>query len=405
MAVDKNKIIAEATKLVQKGAIDKAIATSVAGKNKDAAALFAHLGISLKDSSGHLKTVSELMPALADAFKNTSDPAMRVRMAMALFGKAGADMIPMLMEGSDALREFAEASKEVNYAPSDAEQKGIEDFHRGWIKLQAAVTGVTNAIGSKLAPVLAPVLAMATEWVVANRDWIATGIAAKVGELAAWIGKLHIQEIVDQMREWVATLTSTAEHVGGLKTMVGAAVLVLGSPLISAVTGVIAIMGGLLGVLKSLAVVAWANPIVAAVGLVAVAAYEIYQHWEPIKAFFVDLWAGIKTAFSDAWAYISPIVDKVKAAADFIAHNAVTRAFSAAVPSNDPIDGVSSWPMPSATELLANGTPGKAGASGETHVKIDMTGVPAGTKVTTETKGAAQTPELSVGYATPAFAY
>lgn len=51
--------------------------------------------------------------------------------------------------------------------------------------------------------------------------------------------------------------------------------------------------------------------IVAATAL-GVAGYELYKHWDGVKAFFQDLWDGISAAFEHAWQRIKPIVDKIK---------------------------------------------------------------------------------------------
>ena len=48
-----------------------------------------------------------------------------------------------------------------------------------------------------------------------------------------------------------------------------------------------------------------ANPILLAITLLATAAYLIYQNWEPIKTFFIDLWAGISNGASQAWSWTS----------------------------------------------------------------------------------------------------
>jgi hypothetical protein len=46
------------------------------------------------------------------------------------------------------------------------------------------------------------------------------------------------------------------------------------------------------------------NPIGLVITAIALAAYLIYQYWEPIKGFFTDLWNTVGNAFSSAWASI-----------------------------------------------------------------------------------------------------
>lgn len=47
------------------------------------------------------------------------------------------------------------------------------------------------------------------------------------------------------------------------------------------------------------------NPIILAITLLATAAYLIYQNWDPIKAFFIDLWSSISSGASQAWSWVS----------------------------------------------------------------------------------------------------
>ncbi len=41
-----------------------------------------------------------------------------------------------------------------------------------------------------------------------------------------------------------------------------------------------------------------ANPILLALTGIALTAYLIYQHWEPVKAFFSRLWDAVTQVFS-----------------------------------------------------------------------------------------------------------
>lgn len=73
------------------------------------------------------------------------------------------------------------------------------------------------------------------------------------------------------------------------------------------------------GALEALGLVFAANPIgviLLAISALALAAYEIYEHWEPIKDFFVGLWNGIADGLSSAMdrvrAIWSGIVDFVE---------------------------------------------------------------------------------------------
>lgn len=84
---------------------NKGLGTAEMGTGDTANAL-QNLGISLKDSAGHLKTSDQYLFEVADKFQNMPNGIAKSTLAMQLFGKSGAEMIPLLNSGSEALREY-----------------------------------------------------------------------------------------------------------------------------------------------------------------------------------------------------------------------------------------------------------------------------------------------------------
>ena len=72
------------------------------GKGATAEALKA-LGVSATDAAGKLKTADQVTLEIANKFKVMPDGVQKTALAMQLFGKAGAEMIPMLNMGGDAI--------------------------------------------------------------------------------------------------------------------------------------------------------------------------------------------------------------------------------------------------------------------------------------------------------------
>jgi hypothetical protein len=395
--------------------LNKIIAEAALGGNKKAAAAFAHIGVALRDTHGHLVSAATIMPELAEAFKNTVDPAMRSRAAMALFGKAGAEMMPLLMEGKEGLEEFAKESDRLRYPFTPADKAGLEAYHRATISLGVAMSGFTNEIGAKLAPVLQPVIEMATEWVVANRDWIATGITNKVGELAEWIKELipHLRGIIQSSKDWIESTIELGGHVGGLGAVIGALTLAIGSPLLVAVSSAISIFGNLAGALRAVSVLVWANPILLAIGAVAFAATELLRAWDPMKGFWENLWAGITLAFTDAWTVIKPIINAFNSGAEWLGSTALGQALHFNVNhdwNGDQPPGTTPGPWgqpvpsampqiygPSATGATASGP--QASRDGTVKTEIIIRGLPSGSTVATSATGAVSQPDVDVGYA------
>src|SRR5262245_6664057 len=88
------------------GKLAKNMADTAAGTG-DAAKTFDALGISVKNADGSLRPVDDVLADIADKFQGATDGAQKTAAAMALFGKSGKDLIPLLNDGSTGLREMA----------------------------------------------------------------------------------------------------------------------------------------------------------------------------------------------------------------------------------------------------------------------------------------------------------
>lgn len=82
------------------------------GGSKEAAEAFRKLGVSFKDKGG-VRDVADMLPELADAFVNLKSPQEQTAMAMKLFGRSGAALLPLLKGGSEGLREMAKEFEEL----------------------------------------------------------------------------------------------------------------------------------------------------------------------------------------------------------------------------------------------------------------------------------------------------
>ena len=67
---------------------------------------FKDLGIQIKDSAGNLRQPNAIFEDVAEIFHNTEDGAAKTALAVELFGKSGAALIPMLNDGKSGLQAF-----------------------------------------------------------------------------------------------------------------------------------------------------------------------------------------------------------------------------------------------------------------------------------------------------------
>lgn len=90
--------------------LSKKIGDAAAG-NEKATKLFETLGISVKDAAGAIRPTEDILGDIADRIASIEDPATRVKAAMELFGKSGAQLVPLLSQGSQAIREMREEAQ------------------------------------------------------------------------------------------------------------------------------------------------------------------------------------------------------------------------------------------------------------------------------------------------------
>ncbi|MGV2107809.1 tape measure protein [Agrobacterium vitis] len=114
----------------------------------------------------------------------------------------------------------------------------------------------------------------------------------------AWYFAKGVWETFEKLKTY---LTAASDYVGGwenLAAILGA--LVFAPALISTAAGLVQIAIGL----SMLSAALMANPIILIVAAIVAAAVAIYVYWQPIKAFFVDLWSSISAGASAAWTAI-----------------------------------------------------------------------------------------------------
>lgn len=104
--------VAEETmdKALQK--LTRSMGEAEAGGKKQTTA-FDALGISLRDATGQMKTADQILPDIAGALEKVTSPAERARYEVALFGKSGQDLEPLLGQGEQAIESFLQKARDA----------------------------------------------------------------------------------------------------------------------------------------------------------------------------------------------------------------------------------------------------------------------------------------------------
>ena len=130
---------------------NRAIAEGATGSG-NAAAAFKAIGI----SAAELKSSSpdEILARVAEKFAGYADGATKTALAIAIFGRAGADMIPMLNEGADGLAKMREEGDKLGATISTAAAKSADQFNDNLDKMMVKMKSFVKSIASEVIPTM-----------------------------------------------------------------------------------------------------------------------------------------------------------------------------------------------------------------------------------------------------------
>ena len=87
------------------------------------------MGIAIRDSNGNLKSNSDLLREVADAFAQTGSQSERVKLAFKLFDSEGVKMVNMLQQGSGAIDAMGDQLESVSGIIDERAIKASETFN------------------------------------------------------------------------------------------------------------------------------------------------------------------------------------------------------------------------------------------------------------------------------------
>lgn len=150
---------------LRKGLIE--VNKAIASTDPKKAAIFGALGVDLKktDASGALLKVADIFAAVPDGAEKTA-------LAIELFGRSGAALIPFLNQGSEQIKALGDEAQRLGVIFTDAQIAQSDKFGDTLDRFLLALTGLKNAIGQELIPELTKLAELATNFLVENRELI-----------------------------------------------------------------------------------------------------------------------------------------------------------------------------------------------------------------------------------------
>ena len=298
---------------------DRMVAEATGG-NKTYMQTFEDLGIKIKDSAGNLRQPNEIFEDVADIFHNTEDGIGKTALAVELFGKSGADLIPMLNDGKAGLKAFYAEAERLGLALSNEMIAKGDAFSDQLENIGEQVKGVKLQLGAALIPALSAatekiskVIDKITKWVQENPE-----LAATIGNIAMTTGK------------WIAILGTAAIAICSVAFIIlqfrkafraMSDAVTIGISIFKNIKNTFLVVDkAMKGYTKTqkLATVATklfnkalkANPILTIISLIialGAVVYSVIKNWDKIAAWFKKLWDAIVGIFKAAWEAIKKV--------------------------------------------------------------------------------------------------
>lgn len=129
-------------------------------------------GVQITTADGKIRPMKDLLIDFAEKFKAMPNGADKNALAMEIFGKSGANLIPILNKGRDGIDELMQKAQDFGWVIG---QDGVDDMKKN-IQAQrdmdAAWEGAKIQLGQKLQPVLTATTVWLAEHLPGAIDWV-----------------------------------------------------------------------------------------------------------------------------------------------------------------------------------------------------------------------------------------
>lgn len=207
--------------------LSKAMADAVINKTSASATAFKALGIEITDANGKLRGSDEVFADISDRFARMENGATKTALAMQIFGRSGAEMIPLLNSGGAELKRMADEADRLGITLSTKTGKDAERFNDTLNLIGKVLQGVVNQVMGAALPSLQALAQTLADPAFAS--WV-TGFAKIAIDLLNSIaaGAANAANNIRMLRDVVSGLDQmSSEGLSGRLTQIGAQKLTL----------------------------------------------------------------------------------------------------------------------------------------------------------------------------------
>lgn len=166
-------------------------------------------GVGLSVDELQNKSPAERFQMMADAIAGLPSPAERARAAIALFGKSGAELLPLFEGGAGSIKKATEEAQRFGLALTDRQGVAVEEMNDSFTRAYASIQGVVQQVVAYLAPAIQGVTDSFTS-LIGNIGGTTIGQFIGEGIIA---GAQFLASIADGM---ISGLSGVFEYIGAV---------------------------------------------------------------------------------------------------------------------------------------------------------------------------------------------
>lgn len=199
----------------------------------NAKASFEALGISVTDADGNMRSANDVFYETIDALGDVKNETERDAMAMDIFGRSAQDLNPLIIQGSQTLKAYADEAHNVGYVLDEEALSALGAVDDAYQRLQKSQEGAKNQLSAEFAPYLTEFYEKITKLIrdggQALKD---SGIVDSFGMLLETVGDIiaptdqlssdtvpKLTEALRPLAEIMAGIADTIDFISGAATV------------------------------------------------------------------------------------------------------------------------------------------------------------------------------------------
>ena len=199
----------------------------------NAKASFEALGISVTDADENMRSANDVFYETIDALGDVKNETERDAMAMDIFGRSAQDLNPLIIQGSETLKAYAQEAHNVGYVLDDEALSALGAVDDAYQRLQKSQEGAKNQLSAEFAPYLTEFYEKITKLIKDGGQALKdSGIVDSFGMLLETVGDIiaptdqlssdtvpKLTEALRPLAEIMAGIADTIDFISGAATV------------------------------------------------------------------------------------------------------------------------------------------------------------------------------------------